>query len=892
VTGRPDPDALLARVREEESRARRGRLKVFFGAAPGVGKTYTMLENARARRAEGRDVVVGWVETHGRRETEALAEGLEKIPARAIQYRTVQLREFDLEAALQRHPDLLLVDELAHTNAPGVRHTKRWQDVDDLLDAGINVYTTLNVQHLESVNDLVARVTGVGVRETVPDSILARADEVELVDLPPDDLLQRLREGKVYLPEQAERARERFFRKENLIALREMALRHTADRVDEQVAAYRREQGLVGEPVRERILVAVGPAPQAADLVRSGLRVASGLKAPWIVAAVEGPGFERWPKADQERIAEHLALAERLGAETDVAAELLALARGRSVTRIVVGKPTHPRWRDRLRGSVVDRLVRGSGSIDVIVTTGETAPQPRAAPQPGQATTVPWAQYAVALGVVALVSLVGLAARRWLTTTDQAMLFLLGVLLAARRLRRGPSLATAVISVAAFDMFFVPPFYTFAVSDARYILTFAVLLVVAVLVSTLTHQLRLQAASAQERERRTAALYAMSRELAVETAADEVARTVVEHTRDLIGTDATVFMEAPGGTLAPRGPTRMVLSDRELAVARWAFDHNKPAGRSTDTLPASEGLYIPLTGAQRPVGVLHVHLAQRGEPLTPSQQQLLETYAAQAALALERVRLAEEAALAAVAAETERTRSALLSAVSHDVRTPLASIAGAAATLLDTTVALDDGARRQLLETVWDEAERLARLVGDLLDLTRLESGALQARKELCPLEEIVASALGRMERRLAGRNVRTAMPPEVLLAPVDPVLMEQVVAELLENAAKYSPAEATIDLTLRREDAWLVIEVGDRGPGIAPGEEEQIFDRFFRGTEHRDTHGTGLGLTVCRAIVRAHGGRISAHNRSGGGALLRVELPAAGEAPAPPAGIVAEPRG
>jgi len=877
---RPTPEEMLLRAAAEAERAHRGRLKVFFGASPGVGKTYAMLEAARAQRSAGVDVVIGWVETHGRRDTEALAEGLERIPPRAVEYRGITLRDFDLDAALARRPGLLLLDELAHTNAPGLRHLKRWQDVEELLDAGVTIYTTLNVQHLESVNDLVARSTGVDVRETVPDSVLDRADELELVDLPPDDLLQRLRDGKVYVPQQAERAMQRFFRKENLIALRELALRRTADRVDLEASAYRREQGMPAAPVlRERVLVAVGPAPQAADLIRAGLRIATGLKAGWIVASVEGPDFDRLPRADRDRIGDHLTLAERLGAGTvvvrgvDVAAELLALARQGHVTRIVVGKPTHPRWRDRLRGSLVDRLVRGSGEIDVIVTTGVTAESPAPARAASAYEPVPWAQYLIAAASVGAVTLGLSALRAVFTVTDQAMLYLLGTLLAARSLRRGPSLATALLSVAVFDFFFVPPFYTFAVSDVRYTITFAVLLVVGVLVSTLTHQFRQQAVTARERERRTAALYALSRDLVVETSAEQVARAVLAHVRELLGTEAQLLLAKSSGGLAP--PIGGTVDDRERAVADWAFVHRRPAGRGTDTLPASEGLYLPLVGTQRPLGVLCVQMARLGGELTPSRQQLLETYVAQAALALERVSLAEEAAQAAVAAETERTRSALLSAISHDVRTPLTSIAGAASTLLYEGGGLTEGQRRELLETVADEAERLARLVGDLLNLTRLETGALTAHKEPVPVEEVVVSALGRMERRLVGREVRTDLPSLVLVVPLDPVLMEQVVVELLENAVKYSPPGSPIDVAARRAGSELLLEVADRGAGVPAGEEERVFDRFFRGSESRAAAGTGLGLTVCRAIVRAHGGTIALLARSGGGTVARVAIPA-----------------
>jgi two-component system sensor histidine kinase KdpD len=879
---RPTPEEMLARVAAEARQEGRGRLKIFFGAAPGVGKTYAMLEAAQARRHDGVDVVLGWVETHGRAETEALTTGLESLPPRTVEHRGMALHEFDLDAALARLPGLLVVDELPHTNAPGSRHARRWQDVQEILEAGIDVYTTLNVQHLESLNDIVAIVTGVAVSETVPDSMLDSADEIELVDLPADELLQRLREGKVYVPAQAEHAMQNFFRKGNLIVLRELALRRAAERVDAQVAEWRRLEGIANVwPTRDRLLVAVGPAPQSAKLVRAAFRMASRLRAPWIALSVETPAYDRMSVADRERVAAHLALAERLGAETLVMRgeragdEILAAARERNVSRILVGKPQRARWRDRLLGSLVDDVVRGSGGIDVLVTSGEEGePETKLAP-PAPARHRP-ADYLRALAAVVISTMACVATREYFTLADQAMIYLLGVLVASSRLPRAPSLFAAVASVAALDFFFVPPYLTFNVADLRYVVTFAVMLAVGIMVSHLTHRIRQQADAARRRERRSAALYAMIREFAVETRVDDIAATAERQVRELLGTDAVILMADGEGKLVPRAgrDSPLAASERESAVARWVFEHCRPAGHESDTLPAADGWYMPLAGTHGTLGVFGVALARCTSPPSPAQRQLLETFVAQTALALERALLSERAQRADVAVETERTRSTLLSAVSHDLRTPLASITGTAEALLDEGGRLDVAGRRELLETIRDEARRLSRIIANLLDLTRLDTGAMRPRKELCPLEEIVGSALERMRVQLASRPVKLDLPAEMLLVPVDPVLIEQVLTNLIENAVRYSPATSAIEIAAQVTGGSVAVSVGDRGPGIPPGEEEHLFDRFYRLKDGDRADASGLGLTICRAIVRAHGGDIHAENRIGGGSVFRFTLP------------------
>jgi two-component system sensor histidine kinase KdpD len=887
---RPSPEEMLERAAEEEARERRGRLKIFFGASPGVGKTYSMLEAARDRRRDGIDVVIGWVDTHQRAETEKLTEGLERLPPREAEHRGIVLREFDVDAALKRLPALVLVDELAHTNAPGSRHARRWQDVEEILDAGIDVYTTLNVQHLESLNEVVARITGVVVHETVPDTIFDRASEIGMIDLPPDDLLQRLREGKVYLPAEAERAQRNFFRKGNLIALRELALRKTAERVDEQVEQYKKEQGIVQPwPTRDRLLVVVGPAPQSANVVRAAYRMAARLKAPWFALSIETPAYRALPEEERELVGAHLELAERLGAETlviqgeRVSEEVLAVAREQNVTRIIVGKPTHGRWRDWLRGSIIDELVRGSGEVDVLVTTGSEEEAWRPSPVL-RSPRVSGRDYLNALVVVAVATLLCVLTRSLLTLADQTMIYLLGVLVVSSRMPRRPSLVAAIASVAALDFFFVPPYYSLDISDLRYIVTFSVMLVVALTVSTLTVRIREQAEAARQRERRTAALYAMSREFSVKTEVGEIARTAVRHVRNLMEAEAYVLLEGTDGRLRPVAGEELAQakSERELAVAQWVFEHGRPAGAGTDTLPASESLFFPLVGTRGPLGVFGIALGSRAPAPAPSRAQLLETYVAQTALAVERALLEEEADRARVAAETEQARSALLSAVSHDLRTPLASMTGSAGVLLDHPAELGSGERRELLETIREEGDRLGRLVNNLLDLTRLESGALKVRKEWYPLEEVVSSALGRMESRLEGREVRVDLPQEVLLAPMDPILLEQVFINLLENAVKYSPPGTPVDVSAAAGKEEIVVEIADRGPGLPQGEEERVFERFYRVADGRRAEGAGLGLAVCQAILKVHGGRIQASNRAGGGAVFRFALPMGGIPPPP----------
>ena len=873
---RPKPEAFLTQARLEEGRDARRRLKIFLGAAPGVGKTYSMLQAARIKKGEGADVVVGVAETHGRKETLALLDGLEALPRRELEHKGIKLGEFDLDGALARKPALILVDELAHSNAPGSRHAKRWQDVAELLDRGVDVYSTLNIQHLESLNDVVAQITGVTVRETVPDSVLEKAD-IELVDLPPEELLERLHEGKVYVPAQAARAIENFFRLSNLAALRELSLRATAEGVGAIVEEQRRRQAPEATwPTTERLLVCVGPGPYSGKLVRATKRMAARMKAEWLAVFVESDRRRLSPQARASAI-ENLRLAEELGAETltltakDVVEGALDLAKQRNVTKIIIGKHVRPRWAEYFRESIVDELIRKSGDIDVYVITGE---QGTPAPSLTERVSVaaPPAEYAVALAAVGLATAVGFAISPFLSQTNLVMVYLLATLFVAARGHQGPAIAASLLGVLAFDFCFVAPRFTFQVSDTQYVFTFIVMFAVAMVITQLTVRIRSQAEAARLGAMRTAAMHALSRQLATTRGADAILEVAVRHIAQVFDSDVVALVPGQGGALTVRAASgeKRALEDKERSVAQWVFDLGQSAGLGTETLPVVDALYAPLIGGEGTVGVLRVRPRVRQRLLIPDQMLLLESFAHQVGLALEVDRLQDNARQAQIEAEKERLRSSLLSSVSHDLRTPLSAIIGSASSLLQSAGALPEKAR-ELLENIQDQGEWLARLVSNLIETTRLETGAARLRKEPGSIEEIVGSALGRLEKVIAGRKVTTRLPPDLPLVPMDGVLMEQVVSNLLENAARHTPPGTPIDVSARADGGQLTVEIADRGPGLGPDELERVFEKFYHA---KSSKGAGLGLAICRAILASHGGRIWAENRKDGGALFRFSLP------------------
>ncbi len=885
---RPDPDRLLADVQREEARATRGRLRIFFGASAGVGKTYAMLEAARAHRAAGGDVVIGYVEPHGRAETERLLEGLERLPTIAVRYRGVTRHEFDLDGALRRRAGITLVDELAHSNLaegdPAPRHPKRWQDIDEMLAAGLDVWTTLNVQHVESLNDVVAGITGVRQMETVPDHVLEDA-EIELIDLPPDDLLGRLRAGKVYVPEQVGAALEQFFRKPNLLALRELALRRTADRVDAAAREYSGRER-VSQPwlARDRFIIGVGPDGQGEELVRFGKRFADALDAEWTVVSVETPAMLRLDEAARDRRIEVLRLAESLGAESvtldgpTAAAALLQYARTRNASRIVVGERKRRGLQRLLRRSTVDELVARADGVDVSIIAARASDEPLR-PSVGrrlQSQEVRWDRYGWATGIAALCTAIAWPMAGAFELTNIVMVYLLGVTIAGLRLGRGPSILASVLGVAAFDFFFVPPQFTFAVSDVQYALTFLVMLVVSLTIATLMSNVRQQTRVAGARERRTALLYAMSRELAASRGATSLARIAIRHVSESFGSRVAVLLPGTDGALSAPVATGdgPVFADPDVSIAQWVFDHGRPAGLGTDALPGSAAVYLPLTGLQRTLGVLAVLPSNDRRVLLPEQRHLLETFAGQVALALERSALAEAAESSRVAAETEAVRNTLLASISHDLRSPLAVVKGAATTLAEDRLALDPESRKSLARSIASRADDMSALISNVLDLMRLESGRAPLRRDWESLEDLVGLALQRTEARLGRRRVIVDLPDDLPELRVDAVLMTQVFANLLENAARHTGEDTTVWITAGLVEGAVLVRVQDNGPGLPAGDPEQLFAKFQRGRSESEVPGAGLGLAICRAIVAAHGGSIRAANRPGGGAEFEIVLP------------------
>lgn len=876
---RPDPDSLLALANEKP----RGRLKVFFGACAGVGKTYAMLQEAQRLRAQGLNVLVGVVETHGRSETAALLGGLDLLAQKRIQYRGRMVQEFDLDAALARHPALILMDELAHSNAHGSRHPKRWQDVEELLDAGIDVLTTVNVQHLESLNDVVGGVTGVRVRETVPDHVFDEATEVVLVDLPPDDLRQRLNEGKVYIPGQAERAIEHFFRKGNLIALRELALRRTADRVDDQMRAFRDTQGR--ERVwhtRDSILLCVGHGSGNEKLVRIAARLAARLGCHWHAVYVETPKLHRLPESQRRAILRALRLAQELGAETATLSEpdeeraVLRYAREHNLGKIIIGRRSEQRW--KLRGSFADRLGKLGPDLDLVIVALEND----SLPQPGkehdsrnfsEKWRIQLRGCAVAVALCALITLLS----QWLLPGfDQAnlvMVYLLGVAIVALFFGRWPSVLAAVINVASFDLFFVQPQWSFAVSDMQYLLTFAVMLIVGITIGNLTAGVRYQARVARYREQRARHLYEISRGLSQALTTEDIAKTSRHFLSSSFQAKTVLLLPQEDGKLQQMvGETGGLLSVDE-AIARWSFDKGMPAGAGTDTLPGVPYQLLPLATSKQTFGLLAIEPSNLRQLMVPEQQRLLQTFAVLIASALERLHLARSAEEAKLDAEREQLRNSLLAALSHDLRTPLTVLFGQAE-ILTLDLAAEGSNHATQASQIRQQVLSTTRLVNNLLDMARIQSGGFNLRKEWQSLEEIVGASLHMLEPLMTQHQIKVELPAELVLVNCDGSLLERVFTNLLENANKYAGYDATIGIRAHTLPEWLEVEVWDDGPGIPEGKLQLIFDKFSRGNKESAIPGVGLGLAICRAIIEVHGGRIWAENGANGSARFRFVLP------------------
>ena len=903
---RPDPDALLAQMRSDEARARRGRLRIYFGASAGVGKTWAMLTAAQRERAAGRDVLIGVVETHGRSETAALLTGLDRLPLRDIAYRGRTLAEFDLDAALARQPAVLLVDELAHSNAPGSRHAKRWQDVQELLAAGIEVWSALNVQHLESLNGTVGAITGVRVHETVPDTVLDEADEVVLVDVTPDELTARLAAGKVYLPQQAERAAQNFFRKGNLIALREIALRRTAEHVEDDVRGWRVEQsgsngdaGLQAWNTSGAILACVGPHEGAAQTVRTAARLAGQLNVRWHAAYVETPALQRLPAAQRDRILAVLKLAEELGSATavltgaDVPQALTAQAQRLNCATLVVGRAAPAAgWRRWWPSTSLTReLARLEPALDIVETARAESTRRLGRTLLGAARDVAggdsipddvdrpharWPGYVWAAVMGMAVTLVATPLSGVLEQVNIVMLFLLGVVGIAMRFGRGPAALAALLNVAAFDFFFVSPRFSFAVGDVQYLVTFVVMLGVGLLVGQLTAGLRFAAGVSTSRERRAQSLFELTRELSAALESAQVVELGAAAVQGHFGGQALVLVtDANDRLVMPASPPPPGF---DASVADWAFRQEQPAGLATATLAAQPWHYVPLKAPMRVRGVLALEPAQPRWLLIPEQAQQLDTLARQIAIALERVHYVEVAQQAVVEMESERLRNTLLGAISHDVRTPLTALIGLAESLQAVGPA-EPGERGETAQAIVAQARALHALVNNLLDMARLEAGAaggaVQLRRDWQSVEEVVGAAIRSAGPALGGRAVQTALAPDLPLVEFDAVLIERVLVNLLENAAKYGAPPIVVGAHATGDA--LVLSVRDHGAGLPlalRGREQLLFDKFTRGQTESATPGVGLGLAICKAIVGAHGGDITAANASGGGAEFTVTLP------------------
>lgn len=884
---RPSPDALL----ENAAREARGRLKIFLGAAPGVGKTYEMLMSGRARKADGIDVVIGIVETHGRRETEALVEGFEVVPRRAVDYKGHSLGEMDIDAILARRPGLVLVDELAHTNASGSRHPKRYLDVQELLSRGVDVYTTLNIQHVESLNDVVAQITRIRVRETVPDSIIDMADDVEVIDLTPGDLIKRLDEGKVYLPTTAKQAIENYFSPGNLTALRELALRRTAQRVDEQLLSHMQAHAIQGPwAAGDRVLVCIDEDKRGASLVRYGRRQADRLRAPWTVLHIETSRSMSLSEADKDRLAETLRLAEQLDGEAvtlpgqHVAADIVRYAEANNFTHIIVGKPHKSRWRELLQGSVAHDLIRQAGDISVHVISGnESEGVPARGLKLADAGRLRPAPYLESLAYTAGAVVVGSLLDRVLDVRNIALVFLMAVLASAVTSGLWPALFASVVGALAYNFFFLEPLYTLDIGDPESVVAFCFFLAVAVVASNLTARVHRQAMAARSRARTTEDLYLFSKKLAGTGSLDDVLWATAFQIASMLKVRVVLLLPENGGIAVKAGyPPDDTLADADIAAARWAWEHNRPAGRGADTLPGAKRLYLPLRTGRMAIGVVGLDNDRQGPMLTPEQQRLFDALADQAALAIERTQLVAEVDRARLAAEADRLRSALLTSISHDLKTPLAAIMGAAGMLREFSPSLAEADRAELLGTVLDESERLNRFIANLLDMTRIESGAIQPSSALHYVGDIVGSALHRAAKITSSHRVAVDLRPDLPMLKLDPVLFEQVLFNLLDNAAKYAPADTMIRIDGWADEGAVFLRIKDEGPGIPPNDLERVFDTFYRVRKgDRVLAGTGLGLAICRGFVEAMGGSITAANRSDrSGAVFTIRMPIPAEGP------------
>jgi two-component system sensor histidine kinase KdpD len=877
---RPDPDKMLARMREEEVK-HRGKLKIYLGAAPGVGKTHTMLQDAIEKREHGLDVIAGIVESHGRKEIDAMLHKVDILPRRIVEYHNKPLLEFDLDAALKRAPSLLLIDEMAHTNVPGLRHAKRWQDIKELLDRGIDVYTTLNVQHIESLNDVVTQISGIKVRETVPDSLIEMADTIELVDLSPDDLLRRLQDGKVYIPAQAQLATQHFFRKGNLTALRELALRFTAERVDAQVLSQRRGQGVEQTwPTRERLLVCVGFHPRSMKVIRRARRMAVALHAEWIVVHVESPRVKLNEQQRADAI-QNLRLAEKLGAETrilnglDISKEIINFAREKNVSKIVIGKQARARWKDSLFGSLVNDIVNKSGDIDVFIIRGNETDVPVSKNISLKNEKIPWKKYGIAFVAIVIATGLNLVIAPYAGVANLVLIFILAVLAVAMLGEMGPAIFASIFSAVLFTFLFTPSNNYFDMGDFKYIFTLVLMSLVGTLISNLTILNSKQAEIAHLGEQRTASLHALTRQLATARGMDKLLEVAMRYIADVFDSDVQTLL-TENGLLSIRAgmPRKKVLNPKDQGVAQWVYDLGQIAGLGTDTLPFSDAVYVPLLGSQGPMGVIKITPRDAEQLLIPEQLHLLEACVNQLALALEVDRLQERAKESQIAIETERLRAALFNSLSHELQNPLAVIVRMLDTFSDTHQTPDPQLTRELVDDISQEAERLNKLISNLLQITQLQEGKIKLSKQPHALQEVIAKAMQRIDKKLNGKPCKIQLPNNLPLVSFDEVLIEQVLVNLLENAIIYTPLDTSIEISASVAEDDIMISVADRGAGLMMEDVSKVFEEFYRGETPGHEGGAGLGLSVCQSIIKAHGGRIWAENRWNGGAIFYFVLP------------------
>ena len=862
---RPDPDVLLAGLRKQSGQTKRGRLKIFFGMCPGVGKTYAMLQAARQRHLEKAEVLIGIAETHGRKDTLALLEGLPIADRASLEYRGTILEEIDLDGILMWHPQLVIVDELAHTNAPGSRHSKRFQDVLEILDAGIDVYTTLNVQHIESRKDTVRQITGIEVREMVPDSILDLADEITLIDLTPSHLRTRLAEGKVYLGERAATAAENFFRESNLIALREMALRLTAEHVDRDLRQMKPAGIIDPWKAGDRLLVAVSPSPSSEKLIRWARRAAATMEASWIAAYVETPRTLK--PLDEVRLELNLTKARQLGAEvvmtesTEVGPSLLRIARQHNVSQIIVGKPGPRKPWAFFRKSPVNWLVENSGDIDVHMVRAEEPEASTTKAGPGR-LVLRWQEYASVIGIAAVLTILGLALEPLTGYWAIALIYLLGVILAATRLSRWPTLFLAGISALLWDLLFIPPKFTFRVSEVRDFMMLAMYFIVAVVVGHLTSRLREREESERSGQARSHALYRLTQALASSDSLQDTVAAAVRQIHETFGLDVALLVRDESGAFTGRAhpSSKLALSEKEESVAAWTFLKKQAAGRFTDTLPDSEALHLPLLAGETIAGVLAVKL---DAPLTFPQRELLEAFSSQVAVSLEKDHLAKANRMAQIAEQSEQLQRTLFDSVSHELKTPLAAI----------SAALEQSPPTPILGEIRSAVSRLTKVVNHLLDMTRLDSGLLKPNFEWCDPGDLLREAMHEAAEQTEGHAVQSEIPADLPAIRVDARLVTQVLVMLLNNAANYSPAGSEITISVANVADRMRISIADRGPGLKSGEEQRVFDKFYR-SPGTPAGGIGLGLSIAKRLVETHSGQITAGNRAGGGSLFVVELP------------------